>query len=108
MKKTIKFSNWYKKFDDLYCDRQVKYSARLLQAIKIHYDELSEYLIVYDAQYQTDKMYQLPKTDLILLIFWTGDSISQGIFTTIRRFTPKKWKYYKNAEGELFDIDIKH
>jgi len=107
MKRTIKFSNWYKKFDNLpLYSKRGNYSARLLQAIKIHYNDLSKYLIVYDTQYQNDKMYKLPKTDLILLIFWTGDVESQGIFTTIRRFTSKKWDYYKQSEGELFDIDL--
>lgn len=59
-------------------------------------------MIDYDTKYSNNKIYELPKTDLILLIFKT--SKHNEIFTTIRRFVNSKWKYYKSSEGEKFEV----
>lgn len=99
----IKFSNEYFKLANIY-NKIGKKEARLMQAIKIHYNDLNKELIKYDTTYGNGA-YPLPKTDLILLIF-NAYQYKGGVFTTIRRYTPNKWVYYKKAEGELFEVVI--
>lgn len=81
--------------------------AWLLQILRIHYNELSKDMKMYDTKWygiNTVGYYTIPKTDLILLIFQSIDTHS--IFTTIRRWTPNKFKYYKSKEGEIFEIVV--
>jgi len=98
----IKFSHWYYKLK-VFNDTEGIKKAKLLEAIKIHYNDLNPELIKYDTTYGNGA-YPLPKTDLILLIFETVGNVE--IFTTIRRYTPNKWVYYKKAEGEIFEVVI--
>ena len=98
--KQIKFSEWYKKFlKELIGIRQ----AKLIQLFKCNYKDLSEDFIYYDTTYDGGR-YVLPKTELIVLIF----VYNFQIFTTIRRFTPKKYEYYRNAVGEEFEIVVEN
>jgi hypothetical protein len=95
--KKIKFSHRYDKLVGMAT------TPRLIQALKIHYEELSEWIINYDARiYESDDCYPIPRDYLILLIFQSDTNM---IFTTIRRFTPSKWKYYEKAVGELFEVE---
>lgn len=103
--KKIKFSHWYWKLDNVYKNRQMINRARLLQAFKIHYKDLSEPMIKYDATFGNNEIYPLPKTELIFLVF-VANQIGGGVFTTIRRYTPKKFEYYQRAIGELFEVNI--
>jgi len=98
--KQIKFSHRYKKMplSLTYGER----AATLLQVLKVHYDDLSDLFIEYDTSYK-DGNYPIPKTDLIFLLFQTREG---KLFTTIRRFTDRKWEYYKKAEGEKFEVVI--
>lgn len=101
--RTIKFSHKYAK---LALGDKFTPEAELLQALRIHYKDLSEPMITYDTLYVEDKVmdiYELPETELILLIF--KSSIGAFIFTTLRRYTPKKWDYYKASEGEIFKVE---
>ena len=52
--KQIKFSHWYYKLANIYNRNTGDKKARLLQAIKIHYNDLSKELINYDARYGGD------------------------------------------------------
>jgi len=103
--KKIKFSNQYTKLNRAFFIGRNR-EARLLQAIKIHHNDLSGDMITYDTEYfnPTRKFYDLPRTDLIFLVFQSRTLMR--LFTTIRRYTPSKWKYYKKAEGELFEVVI--
>lgn len=100
---SIKFSeNYYK------LPLPMPFRATLMQCIKVHYKELSKTFIAYDTEY-TNGNYELPKTDLILLILLTRiccQDANDGIyaFTTIRRWTPEKWSFYKSLEGN--DVGI--
>jgi len=49
------------------------------------------------------KSYELPLTKLLVLTFQGNYLIP---FTTIRRWTDKKERYYKNCVGKHFDIKI--
>lgn len=98
----IKFSNYYFKFPERI---QWDPKAKLIQALKIHYNDLSKNMIEYDTVYSKNGevfFYNLPRTDLILLIF----AQPTKIFTTIRRYTPNKWEYYKKNVGQMFKIVI--
>ena len=108
--KKIKFSHWYAKFDSVLDDYEgAENTATLIQALKIHYNDLSPEMIdcdtlYYDPNSKRKKYYQLPKTDLILLLFMAD--YSGGLFTTIRRYTQKKYEYYRNSVGEKFLVEI--
>jgi hypothetical protein len=59
--------------------------------------------------YDTEGVYDLPKRgDYLILIFHKeGDeNIGSNIFTTIRRRTPEKEKYYRENIGRIFNIDV--
>ena len=96
--KKIKFSHNYLKMPDGIDE------VKLLQVFKIHYDELSEEFIEYDVRYIANcgvEHYKLPKTDLLVLLFQTYD---RQMFTTIRRWTLQKEKYYRESMGEIFEV----
>jgi len=97
----IKFSHEYKKFEDIIT--QSVRRAKLLQAIKVDYSDLSKDFIDYDTSHK-EGHYPLPKTDLILLLF-LGVS-NRHIFPTLRQYTPQKFAYYKKAEGNIFEVII--
>ncbi len=90
----IKFTHNYSKFMDL----KLPFNAELLQCFKIHYRDLSRDFKEYDTELNEFPYdyYKLPKTDLIVLLLRSG----LRIMTTIRRYTPEKWRYYKSLEGE--------
>ena len=86
-------------------------SARLLQIFKCHYDDLGERFVKYDtiywdkgSEYHNPYYFKLPKTKLLILLF--KDIMEDILFTTIRRYTPEKHKYYKSKMGEIFEIVI--
>lgn len=95
--KKIKFSHPYNKLP------MNLVGARLLLALEVDYKQLTKEFIEYDTAYinEEDKTeyYPLPKEKLILLFFEAG-----WAFTTVRRWTPEKWKYYQGAQGEEFEI----
>jgi len=100
--KTIRFSHCYYKMGS-------SETAKLLAVFKTHYNELGKDFIEFDTRYLdqtqpvwTDGHYLLPKTDLLVLLFQDSD----GLFTTIRRWTPQKETYYRGAIGEQFQIVI--
>lgn len=100
--KQIKFSHSYRKFE-LMEDRKFN----LIQIIKINYAELSKEFIGYDTywcQGLKEGFYELPKTDLIMLIFQEPSTFR--IFTTLRRFTQEKYNYYLKSIGECFEIKL--
>jgi hypothetical protein len=50
---------------DVQVKEKIRFQAKLLFLTVVHYESLSKYLIEYD----TDNVYDLPKTELILLLF---------------------------------------
>lgn len=98
----IKFSHKYFKLN--YVNQ-----AKLLQVFKCHYNDLSKDFLFYDSLYRKDargyRLYEFPKDELIILLF--QDTFDNDLFTTIRRYTPKKYEYYKSKTGEIFEIVVK-
>ena len=95
---TIKFSHLYDKLLGM------STSPRLIQVLKIHYDDLSKWMVDYDSKiYESNEHYPIPKGYLILLIFQSDKNM---IFTTLRRYTIEKYAYYKKREGLLFNREF--
>ena len=108
--KTIKFSEEYEKMP-CYSDEPPK-DALLLEVLKVNSKDLNKKFIEYDTIYFNKKennwnYYELPKGEVLILLL-KSESISVGgdLWTTIRRFTPQKYKYYKEARGEVFSIEV--
>jgi hypothetical protein len=97
----IKFSHVYKKLTYPFCEESHVEKATLLEVLPVELEKLSKTFIDYD----TDKgVYPLPKKgQYILLLFQKGE---YGIFPTMRRYTPNKWKYYKDRIGKEFVVEI--
>jgi hypothetical protein len=103
--KQIKFSHKYYKLP------MNVGTATLLQVLTINKEDLSPEFVEYDTSYPAngkyseegtpDKHYPLPNGKLLLLILQTG-----WIWTTIRRWTPEKERYYRGSIGETFNIAI--
>jgi len=98
----IKFSHRYEKLGEIPNHSKVV----LLQVINFPYDLLSESFIEYDTMYLDEDVnehhYELPKTDLLILIFMFDGTL----FTTIRRYTDDKFTYYKSLENEELELVI--
>ncbi len=99
----IKFSHRYEKLGSIPNHSKVV----LMQVINFPHDLLSNSFIEYDTLYLDEDVnehhYALPKSDLLILIFMAPDG---KLFTTIRRFTPDKFTYYKSLENEELELVI--
>lgn len=106
---TIKFSHEYDKLPiaDL--------SACLLDVLVIDRKELHESFIEYDTRYlewvyvghiriPKVKNYPLPSGKVLVLLLLSKNQ--KRLFTTIRRWTPEKEKYYRNLRGQEVKIEI--
>lgn len=102
----LKFSHRYKKFGWIITPAK-PINVKLLQIFKTHYNDLSESFKLYDTTYKEGygiNVYKLPQTELIVLIL--GYEYSFHMFTTIRRYTPEKYEYYKRMIGRLFELVV--
>jgi len=83
--------------------------ARLIESRTINGKNLHKDLIEYDTKFIVDEevnsvdYYQLPKSELIQLIFLGNNGIP---FCTLRRYTPDKEVYYHRLIGYDFKITI--
>ena len=109
----IKFSHRYRKLEP--SGDEVK-KAVLLEVFKAKTEDLHPAFIEYDTTYWQfqketefgkiyhEKRYKLPKGDIIVLLFKIKHYFC--LFTTIRRYTPKKYEYYRKMRGKEFDIIV--
>ncbi|MBE7413393.1 MAG: hypothetical protein HS129_15255 [Leptospiraceae bacterium] len=106
----IKFSHTYMKLFE-YDEIPVK-EAQLLEVLNIELEKLSGYFITYDTIFWDEgemhpDLYPLPeKGDYLLLIFEKISAPNRDIFTTLRRYTQEKEKYYRDSIGKVFDVVI--
>lgn len=77
--------------------------SRLLQVRDIELSELSTEFLNYDTLTESGEKYPLPKTGEYLLLFLYDENACE-LWTTIRRSTPDKRKYYKSLTGQLLKI----
>jgi len=97
----IKFSHYYPKLHG-------QKSATLLMVLPCDRSELTNEFIIYDTRYyedgnDNDCFYPLPPNRYLILVFLGDIKIP---FTTVRRWTPEKERYYKSGIGKDFDIII--
>lgn len=109
MEKTIKFSETYAKMP-FYMNSPPK-DALLLEVFEVNSEDLHKRFVEYDTSYFNQKennwnYYKLPKGEVLVLLLKSEFGDSVDLWTTIRRFTPQKYKYYKEARGEVFNIEI--
>lgn len=96
----LKFDNVCLKFPDgLFSGDEV----RLLEVLNTRFEDLHEAFLQYDVTTNNLKRYQMPKTGdaLVLLLIFGID-----LFTTIRKHTNEKEKYYKSLRGSNLIIEI--
>ena len=97
---TIKFSHRYTKLPDTISSGD---EVTLLEVLNSRFQDLHGAFIRYDATTDKGDLYPLPKTgSCLVLIFIFNDEI----FTTVRRQTPEKEKYYKGLRGEVLRLEI--
>ena len=94
----IKFSHMYWKMPT-----EGLAETYLIGVSRIAIEKLPKSFIKYDTAYDPTANYPLPeKGEYMVLTLWTAD---QGeLWTTIRRWTPEKEKYYQEHLGEKVGI----
>lgn len=89
----IKFSHEYPKLHGQ--------ESALLLAVELRgRSDLTEKFIEYDTAYSGGH-YPLPPAQYMVLIFLGNEMIP---FTTVRRWTEEKFRYYHNSIGKMFNI----
>lgn len=104
----IKFSHWYEKLNHIYNTNCKHKECVLLAIFKTHRKDLHEQFVRYDTEFWDElsmKHYELPKTDLLVLLFVSNVN-GYSLFTTTRKWTPQKEQYYKSKVGKLFEVEI--
>lgn len=84
-------------------------TAVLLAVHVVNLEKLPEDFLDYDTAYYDKRepletgYYPLPaRGEYILLLLWGA----KGLFTTLRRYTHDKLKYYEKLEGETLEVEI--
>jgi len=91
----IKFSHNYNKLSGVKNNKAV-----LIEVIPVKMENLHKPFLDYDTD--NGKFY-LPKLGIYLLLIFNSGGF---IFTTIRRQTPEKKKYYDGCIGQEFDVEV--
>lgn len=99
----IKFSHKYSK---LCRGRDFCESLLLLDVINVRLEDLSPTFLEYDTD---DGLFELPKKGDYMMLILQKDNTTSGtnLMTTLRRRTPEKEKYYREAIGKWFNVVIK-
>lgn len=102
----INFSHEYSKME-YNEERKIPKKAILMEVFKIDSRDLHPRFIEYDTSYFDKEKnnwayYKLPEKEVIVLLLKTNEMI----WTTIRRFTPKKFEYYRKNRWQEFKIFI--
>ena len=94
---TIKFSHAYSKMPPH------PHPSRLMEVFVVDRSELHRCFVNHDTLIAFGGNYPLPKGKLLVLLL-----LSEGgeIWTTIRRFTDEKCKYYRGMRCKTFEICI--
>ena len=106
----IKFSHIYEKMLNN-PDEFVPKKAILMEVFVVDSENLHPRFIEYDTLY-FDKnennycYYKLPKGKVLVLLLKTEFANSVMLWTTIRRYTPSKYKFYIDNRWQEFDIVI--
>lgn len=101
--KSIRFDYRYDKMP-----YEQKYRTILCLVTKVHYKDLPEQFIQYDAAYENGREevlshYELPKTDLLVLTLLTNTFL----WTTCRKWSKEKEEMYRKEIGKELKLIIK-
>lgn len=108
MKPVIKFSHIYEKMPDDLSD-----PTMLLAVFSADTKEFGELFIKHDTLYWNNGkrdpkagigFYELPKGKVLVLLLITGHK--GHLWTTVRRWTPEKERYYRGIIGQGVQIEI--
>jgi len=91
----IKFSHNYKKLNN-------EKSAELRDVIIINLERQAKSFLEYD----TEGIYNLPEKGTYIALIFLGKNGT--LFTTLRRYTPMKYKYYVSHLNDFFEILIEN
>lgn len=114
---SIKFSHEYLKMpDEISWGNGMANPTYLMAVIPFEDESCSKKFIDYDTVYigkdpdDKEYHYELPQGKKILLLLQTESPCVDGQgahnWTTIRRFTPEKYDYYKKHLGEKVKIEV--
>jgi len=95
--RTIKFSHTYTKLPP------TPSPSRLLEVFIVERSDLHRCFVDYDTHILNGGNYPLPKGKLLVLLLLAE---SGQLWTTIRRFTSEKCKYYRGMRCKSFKIDV--
>ncbi len=98
---TIKFSY---PFSKLFHQGKLVDYAKLIQVIEVDLVDITAEMRDYDTDHGK---YPLPAKGAYLMLLFLKPH-GAGIFTTLRRSTPEKKRYYTEAVGQMFRLDVSH
>ena len=106
--KQIRFSHKdYEKFRKI--QKMPPFTAQLLQVFLLQSNDVSDYFREYDAKYYTRNgadYYPLNRSRTwIVLLF--EEKETGHLFTTMRSANQSKLQYYKDSQGEEFDVIVR-
>lgn len=104
--RSIKFSHMYVKMPHNVMNNSV---VKLIEVFNSRFEDLHESFIVYDARTVEGDMYPLPKRGDCLILLFVGDGLAFDqveLFTTVRRSTPEKERYYKGLRGKELIVRV--
>lgn len=102
----IKFSHIYPKVLSGIKPKPVT-RAMLLDVHNVELSELSKRFLEYDATAISGEVFPLPKRGKYLMLIFKKPQILHelNLFTTLRRWTPEKERYYKSLIGKTLDVE---
>jgi len=96
----IKFSHHYTKMP-----RDIS-NTELIEVLISDTSELHGSFVNYDTFY-SNGFYPLPKGKILILLLWSiCETEKNQLWTTIRRWTPEKEKYYRSIRGKRIGVVI--
>ena len=102
----IKFSHRYVKHP---CNVQNGSVVTLIEVLNSRFEDLHKSFIEYDTTTVNNEKYSLPKRGDCLVLLFLGAGLSwdsSELFTTVRRSTPEKERYYKGLRGKKLVVKI--
>jgi hypothetical protein len=98
----IRFTKWLQKLAMIDCSQPVT----LIHASPTRISRLSSAFLQYDTRFTGDRgFYNLDGySEIILLMFADASGTA---FTTLRPYTPDKWKYYSEQIGQQFTVVVR-
>lgn len=101
---TIKFSHRYYKMP------RIMAGTRILTITSVNIKDIPEDFKDYDTAYGilqgSTTFYKLPEKGKVIVLFLFSPKERGGVWTTIRRHTPEKEKYYASLIGQEVNIEI--